>query len=66
MTPLLRYLTRARLTPQDFHRSSGIDYGSVWRLCHTRRIPTLRMAVRIEKATGGAVKPLDWLKRRAA
>jgi DNA-binding transcriptional regulator YdaS (Cro superfamily) len=50
----------------DFARRIGISQGFLSQLLNKRRSPSLSVAVRIERATGGAVSVASWHEDAAA
>ena len=64
MEKLARWLRENRLTQQEFAQRIGTRQGTIGGLIRSLRRPSLDLAVAIERATDGAVKPSDWVVQR--
>jgi transcriptional regulator with XRE-family HTH domain len=60
MQTLPDYLSKHGLTQRAFAVRVGVDQSIVSRLCAGRMTPSLDLALRIERETGGAVAPGVW------
>ena len=60
---LKKYLKANRATQRDFASSLGISQAFLSQLLNGRRIPSLDLAVRIERLTDGAVPASSWVKQ---
>lgn len=60
MTDLAKYLDRAKIRQADFAAEIGVTQATVSRLAKGVSIPSLELAVRIERLTGGAVTAVSW------
>lgn len=60
MKRLIQYLKRSRLTQEAFAASLGVSQATISRIILQQAKPSLALAVRIEAATGGAVRPSDF------
>lgn len=67
MMTLLQYRNWKKLTQAALAEELGVTQGTVSKLCDEDLgyVPSLRLAVRIEKATGGAVPVAVWAKTQA-
>ena len=63
---LSEYLAGNGITYREFASTLGRDSAEVWRWAKGQRTPDLRTAIRIETATGGAVKPASFVSSAAA
>ena len=61
MTTLTAYLEAANITQSDIARTVGIDRSVMSRIVNGTVTPSLRVAVAIERATGGAVPASSWV-----
>jgi transcriptional regulator with XRE-family HTH domain len=57
---LRRYLSAQRLSTIEFAGLVGANRSQVFRLVTDERSPSIKLAARIEKATGGKVRSVDW------
>lgn len=58
------YLSAAGISNNDFAEKAGINLRTFERYIQGHRMPNLEAAIRIERASGGKIKPEDWgLKR---
>ncbi|WP_159975830.1 MULTISPECIES: helix-turn-helix transcriptional regulator [unclassified Novosphingobium] len=60
-TPLRKFLSERQLTAEDFASDKGMSAWSVRHWARGDKVPSLQSQIDIEQATGGAVKPADWL-----
>jgi DNA-binding XRE family transcriptional regulator len=60
---LRSYRLSAEVTSAALARRLGIARETLCRLESGKRAPSLRLAVEIERVTGGAVRPGDWRRR---
>ena len=60
MEKLKQYLSHNKAT--DLAASLGVTKGYIWQLKEGRAIPSLRRAIQIEDATGGAVPARAWVE----
>ncbi len=58
--PLSKYLAEHGLSHAAFAERTGADRVQIWRCATGRRGPGLSLAIRIEKATRGAVPVESW------
>lgn len=68
---LRAYLQAAGLTPEQFRDKLAADglavsAGGLRKWVSGQRIPRPAAMIAIERATGGTVKPADWMQRAAA
>ncbi|NDV11652.1 transcriptional regulator [Crenobacter caeni] len=67
-----QYLADTGTTPTEFARRVGCTQGTIWQILNTGFKPGVFLCLRIERATGGAVRgeglnpTLDWPLLRAA
>ena len=61
MTKLHDYLTGTNTTQAALADEVGVSKGYMSSLVSGAREPSLRVAVKIERATRGAVKPSGWV-----
>lgn len=61
-TPLAEWLIKHRCSLCKFAKAAGLNRVSLTYVARNQTLPTLITALRIEDATGGDVKPADWLK----
>jgi transcriptional regulator with XRE-family HTH domain len=54
------YLSAQRLSTVEFAGLVGANRSQVFRLVTDERGPSIELAARIEKATGGKVRSVDW------
>ena len=59
---LKTYLEQNNISYREFGTMIGVDHSQVSRWIRGHRLPSLPMAVAIEKATGGQVMPADFVK----
>jgi plasmid maintenance system antidote protein VapI len=57
---LRRYLSARRLSTIEFAGLVGANRSQVFRLVTAERGPSIELATRIERATGGKVRVADW------
>lgn len=62
MSNLHEYLSREGLTQRAFASLVGVDQSIVSRLKKGEMTPSLPLAARIERATGGAVPMESWVE----
>lgn len=62
MSDLRTFLLETGETQADFAERIGASQGTVSKLCKGLIYPSLPMAVRIQKATGGKVSVDSWIK----
>lgn len=60
-TPLRKFLSDRSMTAEDFASDKGMSAWSVRHWARGDKVPSLQSQIDIEQATGGAVKPSDWL-----
>lgn len=60
-----RYLRETKRTAADFAAEVGTTEATISRIRNRRQTPSLEMAVRVSKATGGQVTPSDLLPAAA-
>lgn len=60
MASLSEYLTSKSLRQADFAESLGVTQGTVSRLVSKMQLPSLALALRIEKVTHGEVPVSVW------
>lgn len=60
MTKLDQYLSDQRIRQADFARLLEVRQATVSRLAAGQQLPSLRLAIRIERVTGGAVPANSW------
>lgn len=60
MGKLFQYLREANLTQAQFAERIGCSQATISRFVKGQSEPSLRMARRIQNATGGVVRPGDW------
>jgi len=60
-TPLRKFLTEQSLTAEDFASKHGLSPWNVRHWARGDKEPSLPSQIDLEKATGGAVSPQDWL-----
>ena len=65
MNKLALYLTEYRIRQVDFASRIGATQSTVSRLVSGTATPSLDLAVRIERATGGAVPATSWIEMGA-
>lgn len=63
---LASYLKTLKITDAEFARMIGVNQSTVLRLKRRERRPSLELAQRIFKATGGKVPPTAWFSAEAA
>lgn len=61
MTQLLSYLKATKTRQADFAAIVGVSQATVSKLIGGSVAPSLELAVRIERATGGEVKATSWV-----
>ena len=61
MTRLSDHLCAAELTQSQFAKRVGVDQATISKLCRGVLMPSLPLAVRIERATSGAVSASSWI-----
>lgn len=61
MSNLTAYLSRSEKTQAQFASELGVDQATVSKLCRLKLTPSLDLAVRIERATNGAVLASSWI-----
>lgn len=61
MNTLSSYLKARSIKQAEFAEEVGISQGTVSRLASGSLVPSLSVAVRIERHTGGAVPVSSWL-----
>lgn len=62
MNKFAQYLKKSGHTPSSFATASGISQPMVWQLANKKRLPSLAMMLKIQRATGGKMKCQDWAK----
>lgn len=65
-TPLRQFLLQRSMTAEEFASQNGL---SAWNVRHWARgdkEPAIASQLEIERATGGVVKPADWLAWKLA
>ena len=64
-TPRARLATwvKAQGTQEQAGKSLGITQGHVSAVLKGRKVPSLQVAVNIERATGGAIRASEWVQR---
>lgn len=62
--PLSGYLAENRLSQSGFAKVIGVSKGYVTELLNGTKTPSLLIAVRIERATDGAIRVSSWAARR--
>lgn len=62
---LATYATQKKLSRKDLAKMLGLSSPFVSQLISGTRTPSLAVAQKIEKATGGKVKPADFYKEAA-
>lgn len=63
MTRLARYLQEQSIPQKDFADMLGVSQGMVSRMASGSKRPSLFLAVKIERATGGNVPVESWVNR---
>ncbi|KIU33269.1 hypothetical protein SR39_13580 [Methylobacterium radiotolerans] len=58
---LTDYLRQQKLTHSEFAALIGATQAAVTRYANGRRMPSLGKLIRIERATGGAVRAIDFM-----
>lgn len=66
MCNLQEYLNQNSITQRAFAERIGVGQGTVCRLTKKQITPTLRLALRIEKETGGKVPVQSWAESEGA
>ncbi len=61
MTALQEYLAASAITQGEFAERVGVKQATISRLCNGAIGPSLELAARIERATGGAVTAISWV-----
>lgn len=61
MSDLPEYLTKSGLKQAAFAQRIGVTQATVSKLIARTMLPGLELAVKIEDATGGAVKARSWI-----
>ncbi len=64
MNTFSEYLARSGETQTHFAGRVGVDQSVISRLARDEMLPGLDLAVRIEAATGGKVRPRDWVAEK--
>lgn len=60
MTKLSQHLNDAGMKRAELARTLGVSRGYVTELCNGTKRPSLKLAARIEAATGGVVTATSW------
>lgn len=66
VSPLAQFLESNELSQAQFSRRFGFNIVTVNDWVRGRRSPSLASALRIERATAGAIPVKAWLKKRSA
>jgi DNA-binding XRE family transcriptional regulator len=66
MKKLASYLTTQNIRQADFANSVHASQPTISKLMSGSTLPSLALAVAIERATGGAVKASDWVSNETA
>ena len=61
MTKLRAYLADTRTTQAQLAGAVGVSKGYMSELVSGPKTPSLEIAIKIEDATGGKVRPRDWV-----
>lgn len=61
MNALETYLSSNRIRQADFAARVGATQGTISRLVKRSALPSLELAARIERETGGAVLAVSWI-----
>nr|WP_255613496.1 helix-turn-helix transcriptional regulator [Pseudogemmobacter faecipullorum] len=61
MTSLSDHIKAVGQTQAQFATALGIDQATVSKLCRRKVLPSLILAARIERVTGGKVRAVDWV-----
>lgn len=61
MTQLQAYLAQANLRQSEFADLVGSSQATISKLANGSALPGLELAVRIDRATGGAVPAASWV-----
>lgn len=61
MSKLRAYLIETKTRQSDLAKKVGVSFGYMSELVAGGKTPGLELAVRIEDATGGAVRARDWI-----
>jgi transcriptional regulator with XRE-family HTH domain len=61
MTKLRDFLTSERIPQIQFADRLGVRQATISRLCSGEGVPSLELAARIERETGGAVPMNSWV-----
>jgi DNA-binding XRE family transcriptional regulator len=64
MKKLVTYLTEQNIRQADFALAVGASQPTISKLMSGCALPSLSLAVAIERATGGAVMAADWMGDR--
>lgn len=59
---LSRHLTASGLSLRDFAATVGASRSLVWMWQAGERTPGVEFALRIEQATAGRIRPVDWIE----
>ncbi len=65
MNKLRDHLTQSRISQVTFADLIGVRQATVSRLCSGEQVPSLELAVRIERETKGAVPANSWVPEPA-
>ncbi|WP_225028988.1 helix-turn-helix transcriptional regulator [Xinfangfangia pollutisoli] len=66
MSYLAAHIRDAGLTQAQFAETVGVDQATVSKLCRGKLVPSLPLAVRIERATRGEVAASSWVPEKDA
>jgi transcriptional regulator with XRE-family HTH domain len=58
---LKEYLTKKNISQEDFARSIGLSQPYISQLVNSERLPSLKVASKIETLTKGSVLATDWI-----
>lgn len=61
MNSLAAYLSQSDKTQAQFASELGVDQATISKLCRKKLIPSLDLAVRIERATDGEISAASWV-----
>lgn len=61
MGDLSSHLKQTGTTQADFAARIGVDQATVSKLCRGKLLPSLPLAVAIERATDGQIKAVSWV-----
>lgn len=66
MCKLTAYLRDSRLTQAQFAAQLGVDQATISKICSGKLMPSLPLAVKIDRTSGGAVSVYSWVPSSSA